>query len=143
MLQDGFDFLRFIEAQDRVYASVLDELRAGDKRSHWMWFIFPQIKGLGTSHTAQAFAISSCEEARAYAEHPTLGARLRECTALVMNVEGRTAEEIFHYPDYLKFRSSMTLFGQCAADGALFHDALVKYFDGESDERTLDLLARR
>lgn len=138
-----FDLGRFTSAQDRVYASVLDELRAGQKRSHWMWFIFPQLAGLGNSATAQAFAISSRLEALAYSEHPVLGARLRECTTLVISVDGRTVEQIFGYPDHLKFRSSMTLFEQCAPDNSLFRDALMKYFDGVPDQRTIDILSEQ
>jgi uncharacterized protein (DUF1810 family) len=102
---DAFDLQRFLTAQEGPYAQVLGELRAGQKRSHWMWFIFPQIRGLGRSATAERFAISGRDEAEAYLEHPVLGARLRECTRLVNAVEGRSAEEIFGFPDYLKFRS--------------------------------------
>ena len=105
-----------------------------------MWYVFPQIKGLGSSATAQKYAIASQEEAAAYSEHPILGSRLRECTQLVLGVEGRSADEIFGYPDHLKFRSCMTLFGQCSKDNAVFRDALLKYFDGDRDLYTIRIL---
>ncbi|HXI68241.1 MAG TPA: DUF1810 domain-containing protein, partial [Steroidobacteraceae bacterium] len=108
---------RFLAAQDPVFVQVCAELAAGHKQSHWMWFIFPQLRGLGSSPTAQHFGISSLEEARAYLAHPLLGERLRHCTELVNRIEGRSAEEILGYPDYLKFRSSMTLFASAAAAG--------------------------
>lgn len=142
-MTDNYQLQRFLEAQDHVYDAVIDELRAGRKSSHWMWFIFPQIKGLGRSGTAQQFAITSLEEAKAYLQHPVLGSRLRECTQLVINVGGRSAEEIFGYPDYLKFRSCMTLFMTAATDNILFKDALRKYFDGKPDTLTLDILAQQ
>ena len=134
---------RFLSAQAPTYDTVLAELRAGRKSSHWIWFIFPQIAGLGRSGTAQQFAIGSLDEAKAYLQHPTLGPRLRECTQLVLDVEGRSAEEIFGYPDHLKFRSCMTLFLTAAPDNALFNAALLKYFDGKPDQLTLDLLAQQ
>jgi len=142
-MTDIYNLDRFLHAQERVYDTVLDELRAGRKSSHWMWFIFPQIAGLGHSTTAQQFAIASLDEAKAYLQHPLLGLRLRECTQLVLNVEGRTVEEIFGYPDNLKFRSCMTLFMSAATDYTLFKNALHKYFDGQPDQLTLDLLARQ
>src|SRR5262245_48749280 len=111
-----FNLQRFLNAQDGVYSSVVAELTAGRKRSHWMWFIFPQIRGLGQSETARYFAIASREEAVAYREHPTLGSRLRKCTQLVNNIVNRSIGEILGYPDDLKFRSSMTLFGASASD---------------------------
>lgn len=131
------DLDRFVEAQERVRDAVTRELAAGEKRSHWMWFVFPQIAGLGHSPTAQHYAIGSLEEARAYLAHPTLGARLREWTRLVLAVHGRSAEEIFGYPDNLKFRSSMTLFDAASDDEELFRAALEKYYGGEADEATL------
>ena len=134
---------RFIEAQAPVYAQALGELRAGQKQSHWMWFIFPQIKGLGSSEMAVRYAISSIEEAKAYLEHPVLGARLRECTQIVLGVTGRTAEEIFGYPDNLKFHSSMTLFAQAAEiseEDLVFSQALDKYFGGKEDAGTIERL---
>ena len=131
---------RFVQAQKPVIGGVLAELRAGRKTSHWMWFVFPQIRGLGHSPTAQHFAIASRAEAEAYLLHPILGPRLRECTQLVNAVEGREIEEIFGYPDYLKFRSSMTLFANVTADNQVFVDALNKYFGGEQDPLTIERL---
>lgn len=131
---------RFVEAQEPVIERVLGELRAGRKASHWMWFVFPQIQGLGHSPTAQRFAISSRAEAEAYLRHEVLGPRLRECTRLVNAVEGRRVEEIFGYPDHLKFHSCMTLFAHAAADNQVFLDALRKYFGGEEDSLTLERL---
>ena len=139
-MDDPYDLQRFVKAQDRVYEEVCAELREGRKESHWMWFVFPQIKGLGQSQTANTFSISSREEAEAYLSHPILGPRLRECTRLVNLVEGRSIEEIFGYPDYLKFRSSMTLFAQVTTDNQGFVNALRKYFDGRPDRRTLERL---
>jgi len=137
-----YNLHRFLTAQAPIYDTVRAELRAGKKSSHWIWFIFPQIAGLGQSTTAQQFAIASLDEAKAYLQHPVLGQRLRECTQLVLNVEGRSAEEIFGYPDHLKFRSCMTLFLTAATDNTIFKDALLKYFDGKPDQMTLDILAR-
>ena len=133
-------FERFVEAQNPVIGRVLAELGAGRKTSHWMWFVFPQIQGLGHSPMARRFAIASRAEAEAYLQHPILGPRLRECTQLVNTVEGRSIEAIFGYPDYLKFRSSMTLFAHVAADNQVFRDALRKYFGGEYDPLTLERL---
>jgi uncharacterized protein (DUF1810 family) len=141
---DRYDLQRFVEAQAGVYEQACAELRAGRKRSHWMWFVFPQIRGLGSSPMAVRFAISGREEARAYLEHPLLGSRLRECAGIVVGVKGRTVEEIFGYPDDLKFHSSMTLFAK-AAEGSegsegerVFGVALEKYFGGEMDRGTLE-----
>jgi uncharacterized protein (DUF1810 family) len=119
---------------------VVEELSAGRKRSHWMWFIFPQLAGLGFSAMARQYAISSLAEARAYLAHPLLGARLRECSGLVLAVQGATVHGIFGSPDNLKFHSSMTLFAQAAPDAAVFRDCLDKYFGGVPDPATLDLL---
>ena len=138
-----YNLYRFLIAQAHTYNTVLAELQAGRKSSHWIWFIFPQIAGLGHSSTTQQFAITSLDEAKAYLQHPVLGFRLRECTQLVLNVDGRSAEEIFGYPDYLKFRSCMTLFLTAATDNTLFKNALHKYFDGQPDQLTLDILAHR
>jgi uncharacterized protein (DUF1810 family) len=138
--EDPHNLQRFLDAQNPVYAQVCSELRAGRKTSHWMWFIFPQIQGLGYSPLARKFAVSSLQEAQAYLDHPILGARLRECCRLVNLVEGRSIEEIFGYPDDLKFRSSMTLFAHAAADNQIFLDALAKYFNGEFDPLTLERL---
>jgi uncharacterized protein (DUF1810 family) len=137
---DPHNLRRFIEAQDLVYDRVLDELRAGAKTSHWIWFIFPQSRGLGFSATSQYFGIQSLEEAEAYWRHPILGARLRECTELVLAVEGRTGNQIFGPPDDLKFRSSMTLFERASPSDPLFARALETYFGGERDEATLKML---
>ena len=142
-MADTFDLQRFVDAQEGVYEQVCEELQEGRKRSHWMWFIFPQMRGLGFSSRAARFGIGSREEAEAYLRHPVLGARLRESTALVNAVEGRSAGEIFGYPDDLKFRSSMTLFAQAAEDGQIFSEALGKYYGGEPDARTLELLRSR
>ena len=131
---------RFVEAQNRVYAQVCAELRAGEKRSHWMWFVFPQLAGLGHSEMAQRFAIASLDEARAYLAHPILGTRLRECVGILNGVEGRTAAQIMGYPDDLKLRSCLTLFARATADKQVFLDALEKYFSGEMDSLTLKLL---
>lgn len=132
---------RFVRAQEPIIERVLAELRAGRKASHWMWFVFPQIRGLGHSPTAQRFAIASRAEAQSYLRHPVLGPRLRECARLVNEIEGRSAEEIFGHPDYLKFRSSMTLFAHATADNQVFADAVQKYFGGEYDPITLDRLS--
>ncbi|AOJ65971.1 calpastatin [Burkholderia ubonensis] len=136
-MDDPYDLQRFVDAQDPVYAQVCDELRSGRKRSHWMWFVFPQIEGLGDSVMAQRYAIASLSEADAYLRHPVLGERLRECTRLVNHVDGRSIQEIFGYPDYLKFRSSVTLFAHAATDNAVFVEALEKYYGGEADHSTL------
>lgn len=140
MMEDRFHLERFVEAQQGVYEAVLAELRAGRKRSHWMWFIFPQIRGLGHSSTAQLYALSGLDEAVAFLDHPILGPRLRECTALVNAIRSSSAREVFGPPDDLKFRSSMTLFAQAATDKAVFLQALEKYFGSAPDPRTLQLL---
>jgi len=139
-MSDCYDLQRFLDAQSKVYDDVRAELRMGDKQGHWMWFIFPQIRGLGHSAMAIRFAISSREEAEAYLEHPVLGPRLRECTRLVNAVEERSIERIFGYPDDLKFRSSMTLFANVTNDNQVFLEALRKYFGGEFDRLTLERL---
>jgi uncharacterized protein (DUF1810 family) len=131
---------RFVDAQNPVFEQVCAELRQGWKQTHWMWFIFPQIKGLGTSQMAIKFAISSRQEAEAYLKHSVLGPRLRECTELVNLVEGRSINQIFGYPDDLKFRSSMTLFASTACENQIFKNALTKYFAGEPDRLTLEHL---
>ncbi|MGC2202350.1 MAG: DUF1810 domain-containing protein [Stellaceae bacterium] len=137
---DPYNLQRFIDAQNSVFDQVCSELRDGKKRSHWMWFIFPQIKGLGYSQLAQKFAISSRGEAAAYLEHPVLGPRLRECTELVNLIEGRPIEQIFGDPDDLKFRSCMTLFAQDTSDNEVFVRALQKYFADRPDPSTLQRL---
>ena len=139
-VNDDYDLQRFVTAQNGCFDRVCNELSAGRKQSHWMWFIFPQIRGLGRSHMAEAFAIASKDEAAAYVNHSVLGPRLRECTQLVTEVEGRTLEEILGYPDNLKFRSSMTLFAEAADDNQIFVGALRKCCNGELDPSTLDRL---
>jgi uncharacterized protein (DUF1810 family) len=143
-MADPFNLERFVSAQAAVFPQVLAELHAGEKRTHWIWFIFPQMKGLGHSPQAAFFGIGSLEEAVAYLRHSILGPRLSRCTRLVTLVEGRTISQIFGYPDDLKFRSSMTLFARAAEDAALdvtdFSDALKKYFGGEADPLTVALL---
>ena len=141
-MSDAYNLQRFLDAQEGVYDRVLAELRAGRKSSHWIWFIFPQIAGLGYSAMAQKFAIASLDEARTYLQHPVLGPRIRACTQLVLDVNGRSAEEIFSYPDHLKFRSCMTLFMTAATDNTLFKSALLTYFDGQPDQLTLDILTQ-
>lgn len=135
-----FDLERFVDAQDPVYATVLDELRSGRKRTHWMWFIFPQVAGLGRSAMAQKYAICSTDEAAAYLAHPVLGPRLRECAGLVAAIDDKAIEEIFGPPDDLKFHSSMTLFSDVAPDEAVFQQCLDKYFDGKPDHATMERL---
>lgn len=142
-MSDPFDLQRFVEAQKRNYADALAELTAGRKTSHWMWYVFPQIAGLGSSAMAQTYAIGSRAEAIAYLAHPVLGPRLRECVAAVNAVTGRSAHQIFGSPDDLKFRSSLTLFAEAAPDEPLFSQALAAYFAGEPDARTLEELRRR
>jgi uncharacterized protein (DUF1810 family) len=137
---DPYDLQRFLDAQNHVVEQVRAELRAGQKRGHWIWFIFPQIKGLGYSSAANKFAISCRAEAEAYLKHPILGPRLRDCTSLVTQIEGRSIDQIFGYPDKLKFRSSMTLFARATVDNQLFESALRKYFGGKPDPLTLERL---
>jgi len=139
-MNDPYDLQRFVDAQDSVYEEVCFELRDGYKRSHWMWFIFPQIKGLGHSPLANKFAISSLQEAEAFLDHPILGPRLRECTQLVSLVEGRLIDQILGHTDGLKFRSSMTLFAHATQDNEVFNLALQKYFRAEFDPLTLERL---
>jgi uncharacterized protein (DUF1810 family) len=138
-MNDPFDLQRFVDAQNPVYDSVCAELRSGQKQGHWMWFIFPQRRGLGSSAMATRFGISSRNEAEAYLNHPVLGPRLEECTRLVNLIEGRSIERIFGHPDDLKIRSSMTLFRIVAEDKRIFNYALEKYFDGEPDPLTLGM----
>ncbi|GIW78420.1 MAG: calpastatin [Gemmatales bacterium] len=142
MATDPYGLNRFIEAQQGVYEQALAEIRQGRKRSHWMWFVFPQIDGLGFSATTKRYSIKSREEARAYLDHPVLGARLRECCEALLALEGRTAHEIFGYPDDLKLQSCATLFAQVAGKGSVFEQILEKYYGGQPDEKTLRLLAK-
>lgn len=137
---DPFNLQRFLQAQEPVYDRVQTELNNGKKRSHWMWFIFPQFAGLGGSEMSRRYAIRSREEALAYLEHPLLGARLRTCTQEVLNIRERSVAGIFGHPDDLKFHSSMTLFAQVAAADSLFQQALNQYFHGILDDWTLSLL---
>ncbi len=140
---EDFDLQRFVDAQAPVYDTVVAELRAGSKCSHWIWFIFPQLDGLGRSPTAQRFAISSLAEAQAYLDHDVLGPRLRECTHLVNAIEGRSVDAIFGWPDNLKVRSSMTLFARATDDNAEFVRLLEKFYGGEQDPATVTLLSAR
>ncbi|MBK5334157.1 MAG: DUF1810 domain-containing protein [Ilumatobacteraceae bacterium] len=135
-----FDLERFISAQDLVYSTIVGELRNGMKASHWMWFVFPQIDGLGSSQTARHYAIRSLDEADSYLAHPVLGSRLIECTELVNNVEGKSLRQIFGSPDDMKFHSSVTLFSLIERRRSVFEQALDKYFDGELDERTMAIV---
>ncbi len=138
--RDPFDLQRFVEAQAGCYEQAVDELRAGLKRSHWMWFIFPQFEGLGASATSRRFAIRSLPEAREFLRHPVLGAHLAECTRIVNGLQGLSARHIFGLPDDLKFRSSMTLFELVAAPESDFAAALDKYFAGDRDPKTRQLV---
>ena len=141
-MADPFDLQRFVVAQRPLMAQVQRELTEGRKRTHWIWFVFPQLRGLGHSETAQRYGIANLAEAQAYLGHPVLGPRLIECTRLVNAVEGRTAHEIFGSPDDLKFRSSITLFAAAGPDVAEFSATLTKYYGGQLDALTLELLGR-
>jgi uncharacterized protein (DUF1810 family) len=140
-MTDPFELQRFLDAQAPVYTQVMSELRSGRKRSHWMWFIFPQIAGLGHSAMARRYAIASCDEAVAYLAHSILGPRLRECTHVVCNIQGRSIEQILGSPDDIKFRSSMTLFEAVSGD-LVFRNALDKFCAGTTDSATLAILKR-
>jgi uncharacterized protein (DUF1810 family) len=140
-MTDIYNLQRFLDAQERVIETVYRELSGGRKASHWMWFVFPQIAGLGRSDTAKWFAISSRDEAVAYLGHSILGGRLIKCTGLVNAVQSRTVEDIFGYPDNLKFHSSMTLFAAVSQDGSVFHKALAQYFSGNPDRLTVQRLS--
>ncbi|RJF92447.1 DUF1810 domain-containing protein [Noviherbaspirillum saxi] len=137
-MSDPHHLQRFILAQDPVYEMACEELRQGYKRTHWMWFIFPQLAGLGHSEMARRYAIASIDEAHAYLGHPVLGSRLRECCRIVLGLSGRSANEIFGYPDDMKFHSSLTLFSHVTEEGDVFDACLAKYFDGEPDQQTLN-----
>ncbi len=141
--RDPYDLERFVEAQARNYPQALAELRRGRKQSHWMWYVFPQLEGLGASPTAQRYAISSLAEASAYLRHPVLGPRLVECADALLGLETRSAHEIFGWPDELKLRSSVTLFARVAPPDSVFSRVLDAYFNGEADAGTLQLLAMR
>jgi uncharacterized protein (DUF1810 family) len=137
---DPYDLDRFVRAQEADYDRALRELRGGRKRSHWMWYVFPQLAGLGASETSRRYAIRGIEEARAYLAHPVLGPRLAECAEAVLGVEGRSAHDVFGSPDDLKLRSCATLFARASPPGSPFERLLAKYFGGEPDPRTLRLL---
>jgi uncharacterized protein (DUF1810 family) len=139
---DPHDSKRFLDAQQRDYAHALEEIRSGRKRTHWMWYIFPQIDGLGSSPTAKYYAIKSLEEARAYLAHPVLGARLIECAEAALSVQGRTATEVFGTPDDMKLRSCATLFAEVSPPGSVFERLLDRFHGGERDVRTLELIRK-
>ena len=142
-MEDEYDLGRFIAAQDDCYEQALSEIRHGQKRTHWMWYVFPQLDGLAHSSTSKRYAIKSLQEARAYLDHPVLGPRLRECMEAVLCIEGRTAKQIFGSPDDLKLRSCATLFASLQPSGSMFHRVLGKYYQGEPDARTLQRLGVR
>jgi uncharacterized protein (DUF1810 family) len=137
---DPYNLQRFVDAQNALFEQVCAELREGRKQGHWMWFVFPQLRGLGHSEMAVHFAITCRQEAEMYLQHPVLGPRIRECTRLVNLVEGRSITQIFGYPDDLKFRSSMTLFAAATSENKIFNHALQKYFSGEPDRLTIGRL---
>jgi len=139
-VNDPYHLQRFLDAQNSIFEQACAELREGRKQTHWMWFIFPQIKGLGGSAMAVKYAMASLQEAEAYLRHPILGPRLRLCTELVMLAKRRSIQQIFDYPDDLKFHSSMTLFAATSLENQVFKDALQKYFAGEVDQKTIDRL---
>lgn len=140
---DPFNLERFLKAQEGAYNRALAELHQGQKRSHWMWFIFPQIEGLGQSATTRFYSVKSLDEARAYLDHPILGARLCECAQAVLDVEGRSASDIFGFPDDMKLQSCMTLFASLKDAPEVFGQVLKKYYDGEGDEKTVGLLGKQ
>jgi uncharacterized protein (DUF1810 family) len=137
---DPYNLIRFVEAQQNAYARALSELKSGQKQSHWMWYVFPQIEGLGFSSISKQFSIKSIAEAEAYLKHPILGPRLSECAEATLNVEGRSAYQIFGSPDDMKLRSCVTLFAHISPAGSVFHRLLDKYFEGKRDDKTLQLL---
>lgn len=138
---DPFTLSRFLQAQQRDYATAVQELKQGHKRSHWMWYVFPQFKGLGSSSTSTRFAIRSLDEAKAFLDHPVLGQRLRECTEIVLTHQDKESRETFGDPDYLKFRSCMTLFAEVSQGTSVFQEALDAFHGGHKDPATLELLA--
>jgi uncharacterized protein (DUF1810 family) len=139
---DPYDLGRFVQAQRGDYEQALSEIGSGRKRSHWMWYTFPQFEGLGFSSTSQRYSVKSVAEAKAYLAHPMLGPRLVECAEAALRVEGRSAVEIFGAPDDMKLRSCATLFGFVSAEGSVFHRVIDKYFDGQPDDRTLRLIGK-
>jgi len=142
MTPDPYNLTRFVQAQEADYDQALTEIRAGAKRSHWMWYVFPQFVGLGSSPTSRNYAIKSREEAKAYLAHPILGPRLIECAEAALQIEGRSALQIFGSPDDMKLRSSATLFAAVSSGGSVFHRLIDKYFDGKQDVRTLELISQ-
>jgi uncharacterized protein (DUF1810 family) len=138
---DRYDLDRFITAQSGIHEQALTELTSGRKQTHWMWFVFPQLAGLGHSAMSERYAIGSADEAAAYLAHPVLGPRLLECVGAMLGVRSRSAHDILGYPDDLKFRSSMTLFAAVSDDGSPFQQAIDRFFEGEPDRKTLELLA--
>ncbi len=138
--EDQYELKRFVEAQEEVYARALAEIKRGRKQSHWMWFIFPQIEGLGSSATARFYSIKSRQEAKAYLDHPVLGQRLIECSEVLLRLKGKSASEIFGYPDDMKLRSSMTLFATVSPADSVCHRVVDQYFGGNMDQKTLDIL---
>ncbi len=139
-MKDDNTLNKFLSAQQNIYPHVVKELQSGKKTTHWMWFIFPQIEGLGNSSTAKYYSIKTIEESMEYLMHPILGKRLLECTNIISEIENKTADEIFGYPDTLKLRSCMTLFNFIAPEQKVFADVLKKYFNGKEDEQTLSIL---
>jgi uncharacterized protein (DUF1810 family) len=139
-MEDPFHLQRFVDAQNSIYGNVVNELKRGEKRTCWMWFVFPQVVGLGRTPTAERYSIKSIEEAKAYIVHPILGVRLQECTKLVININGKTANQIFGFPDDLKFCSSMTLFNHVAEDNNIFLNAITKFYAGKEDDLTIKIL---
>jgi uncharacterized protein (DUF1810 family) len=139
-MKSKYNLNRFIDAQKYIYEQVISELSNGNKQTHWMWFIFPQINGLGRSSIAELYSIKNKEEAIAYLENPILGKKIRECTEIILNINGKTASQIFGFPDDMKLKSSMTLFAYISDSHSIFHRVLDKYFDGKEDKKTLDLL---
>jgi len=142
LITDSNEENRFLSAQQNIYSHVLKELKAGKKTSHWMWFIFPQIDGLGHSATSKYYSIKSINEAKEYIDHPILGKRLLECSNIILQIEGKSVEDIFGYPDYLKLKSCMTLFNYAVPKHKVFADVLNKYFAGEQDEQTISILQK-
>jgi uncharacterized protein (DUF1810 family) len=142
MTPDPYNLTRFVLAQEADYDQALTEIRAGTKRSHWMWYVFPQFVGLGSSPTSVHYAIKSREEAEAYLAHPILGPRLVECADAALQIQGRSALQIFGSPDDMKLRSSATLFASVSPEDSVFRQILEKYFGGEQDARTLELVSR-
>lgn len=142
-MEDKYKLTRFLDAQNHVYLNALAEIRNGQKRTHWMWFIFPQLKGLGISSTADFYGITGIEEASAYLQHPVLGKHLVQIASALLELEGKTASDIFGSPDDMKLRSSMTLFSQVENANPVFKKVLDKYFKGNQDTKTLQLLQAR